>query len=466
MPPTKFGFGKAVRRKEDDAFVRGVGRYVADYVPGGLLHAVVLRSPHAHARFRITDLAKARALPGVAWCSPRRTPPNWAICRAKRHCRRPGSWLPPYPVLARGGGAPCRRRRGLRRGRHARAGAGRRGSDRGRVGGAAARDRRRSRRSQQGAPSVWPEAKRAAISPSRPSWATPTPSARGFAKATRTVSLTLVNQRLVANYLDTRGGRRRIRADDRIHADAGQPGQPQRARRAVPDMLEDRARQNARRHARCRRRLRHQALSLSRICARGRRGAAARAAGQVGRRSQRAFSRPMRRAATTSPRRSSRSTSDGRFLALDVDLVADMGAYLSCYAPFIPFIGAGMSPGVYDIPACHVRIRGAFTNTVPVDAYRGAGRPEAAYVIERLVDVAAREIGVAPDALRRQNFIKAHAATRPRPARPTIPATSRANGARAGARRLERLRAAAGALAQARTAARHRPRDLYRGLRQ
>ena len=100
---------------------------------------------------------------------------------------------------------------------------------------------------------------------------------------------------------------------------------------------------------------------------------------------------------------------DGRFLALDVDLVADMGAYLSCYAPFIPFIGAGMSPGVYDIPACHVRVRGVFTNTVPVDAYRGAGRPEAAYVIERLVDVAAREIGIAPDALRRREFHQGHA---------------------------------------------------------
>src|SRR5215213_1232078 len=96
-----------------------------------------------------------------------------------------------------------------------------------------------------------------------------------------------------------------------------------------------------------------------------------------------------------------------RFLALDIDLVADMGAYLSCYAPFIPFIGAGMSPGVYDIPACHVRIRGVFTNTVPVDAYRGAGRPEAAYVIERLVDSAARELAIEPDALRRKNFIQA-----------------------------------------------------------
>jgi carbon-monoxide dehydrogenase large subunit len=100
---------------------------------------------------------------------------------------------------------------------------------------------------------------------------------------------------------------------------------------------------------------------------------------------------------------------DGRFLALDVDLLADMGAYLSCYAPFIPYIGAGMSPGVYDIAACHVRIRGVYTHSVPVDAYRGAGRPEAAYVIERLVDAASREIGIAPDALRRRNFIDARA---------------------------------------------------------
>jgi carbon-monoxide dehydrogenase large subunit len=97
---------------------------------------------------------------------------------------------------------------------------------------------------------------------------------------------------------------------------------------------------------------------------------------------------------------------DGRFIALEVDLLADMGAYLSCYAPFIPYLGAGMSPGLYDIAACHVRVRGAYTNTVPVDAYRGAGRPEASYVIERVVDVAAHETGIAPDELRRRNFIK------------------------------------------------------------
>jgi carbon-monoxide dehydrogenase large subunit len=83
-----------------------------------------------------------------------------------------------------------------------------------------------------------------------------------------------------------------------------------------------------------------------------------------------------------------------------------MGAYLSQFAPLIPTLGAVLSPGVYDISTCHVRVRGVYTNTVPVDAYRGAGRPEAAYVIERLVDHAAREVGIAPDALRRRNFIK------------------------------------------------------------
>ena len=95
-----------------------------------------------------------------------------------------------------------------------------------------------------------------------------------------------------------------------------------------------------------------------------------------------------------------------RFVALDVDLIADMGAYLSQFAPYIPYLGAVLSPGVYDIPACHIRVRGVHTNTVPVDAYRGAGRPEAAYVIERLVDHAARQVGIAPDALRRRNFIE------------------------------------------------------------
>lgn len=96
---------------------------------------------------------------------------------------------------------------------------------------------------------------------------------------------------------------------------------------------------------------------------------------------------------------------DGKFLGMDVDLMGDMGAYLSTFGPYIPHGGAGMLPGLYDVQAFYCRVRTVFTNTVPVDAYRGAGRPEAAYVVERLVDAAARKLGMTPDAIRRKNFI-------------------------------------------------------------
>ncbi|HUT51516.1 MAG TPA: xanthine dehydrogenase family protein molybdopterin-binding subunit [Alphaproteobacteria bacterium] len=99
-----------------------------------------------------------------------------------------------------------------------------------------------------------------------------------------------------------------------------------------------------------------------------------------------------------------------RFLAVKVATIANMGAYLSNFAPFIATdAGVGMLPGVYDIPAVYSEVKGVFTNTVPVDAYRGAGRPEAIYVIERLVDAAARETGMDPAELRRLNYIKPEA---------------------------------------------------------
>jgi aerobic carbon-monoxide dehydrogenase large subunit len=98
-----------------------------------------------------------------------------------------------------------------------------------------------------------------------------------------------------------------------------------------------------------------------------------------------------------------------RFLGLKVATIA-MGAYLSNFAPEIPTGSGGvMFSGVYAIPAIHVAVKGVFTHTVPVDAYRGAGRPEATYAIERLIDFAARRLGVAPQELRRRNFIRPEA---------------------------------------------------------
>lgn len=97
---------------------------------------------------------------------------------------------------------------------------------------------------------------------------------------------------------------------------------------------------------------------------------------------------------------------DGRFLALRVDLTANMGAYISQYGPFIPYVGVSMSTGVYDIPVHAVTVNGVYTNTCPVDAYRGAGRPEAALLLEKLVDACARELGIGREEIRRLNFIK------------------------------------------------------------
>ena len=97
---------------------------------------------------------------------------------------------------------------------------------------------------------------------------------------------------------------------------------------------------------------------------------------------------------------------NGKFLAMRVDLLANMGAYLSQYAPYIPDGGITMSTGLYDIPALYAFCRGIYTNTVPVDAYRGAGRPEAAYLIERLVDVCGRDTGLGPVEIRKRNFIQ------------------------------------------------------------
>lgn len=97
---------------------------------------------------------------------------------------------------------------------------------------------------------------------------------------------------------------------------------------------------------------------------------------------------------------------EGRIRAIRVDIRANVGAYVSQYGAFVPTMaGSAMMTGVYAIPAAHVRVRCMVTNTAPVDAYRGAGRPEAAYVIERLVEATARRLGLPREEVRRRNFI-------------------------------------------------------------
>lgn len=98
---------------------------------------------------------------------------------------------------------------------------------------------------------------------------------------------------------------------------------------------------------------------------------------------------------------------EGEFLGLRVQTIANMGAYLSTFASSVPtYLYGTLMAGQYKTPAIHVEVQAVFTNTAPVDAYRGAGRPEATYVVERIVETAARELNMDPSELRRRNFIR------------------------------------------------------------
>jgi len=98
---------------------------------------------------------------------------------------------------------------------------------------------------------------------------------------------------------------------------------------------------------------------------------------------------------------------DGKMLALKCDTFANMGAYLSTFAPCVPtWLHGTLLAGQYTYPAVYVNVKAMFTNTVPVDAYRGAGRPEATYIVERIVTKAARELGIDQAKFRQMNFIK------------------------------------------------------------
>ncbi len=98
---------------------------------------------------------------------------------------------------------------------------------------------------------------------------------------------------------------------------------------------------------------------------------------------------------------------DGKIVGFHVDTIANIGAYVSLFATATPtYLYGTLWSGTYDIPAIYGTVRAVHTNTVPVDAYRGAGRPEATYMIERMMETAAREMGMDPAELRRRNFVK------------------------------------------------------------
>ncbi|CAH1665432.1 xanthine dehydrogenase family protein molybdopterin-binding subunit [Chelatococcus asaccharovorans] len=406
MTARKFGIGQPARRLEDLRFITGVGTYTSDILPEGTAHAVVLRSPHAHARFSIADLATARAMPGVLMIL---TAADIAeigdlqcLAGVKNHDGSPLNRTS-YPVLARDVVLH--------------------------VGDAVAFVVAETElQAQEAAESIvvdW-EPLPAAVEIDA-SLAEGAPLVRPelgnniafetkigdeaaidaiFARADRVVSLDIVNNRLVSNYMETRACLAEYdRESGRWTITLGSQGShdirdnlaknllkvdPSRIRVITPDVGGGFGTKifMYREYPLC-------AVAAERL---------GRPVRWVAGRGEHFLADTHGRANAT--RAEMALDKRGRFLGLKVDLRADIGAYLSQYAPYIPTEGIRMSPGCYDIPAFFGRVRGVYTNTTPVDAYRGAGRPEAAYMIERLVDHIARTIGSTPDKIRALNFIK------------------------------------------------------------
>jgi len=396
----KFGFGQPLKRKEDDALLRGAGHYVADVMPVGTLQAVVLRSPHAHATFAFGDLARVRAMKGVRLVLTGADVAHLGPLPTPGVIPGPEIDIPYYPILARdvvkhvGDAVAFVVADTLEQAKDAAEAIAVDWQELPHIVGAiAALDPK--------APRVWPDRSNLSFESTMGDAAA---TKAAFAQAERVVETTIVNQRLVTNYMDTRG----VVAEydgKRYTLTLGSQGahiirdiigvevmklKPDEMRVITPDV----------------------GGGFGTKLFPYREYALAAVAAEKLRKPVRWICDRSEHFLGDSHGRDNISTArlaldgKGRFLALELDIVADMGAYLSCYAPYIPWLGMGMATGPYDIPVAFARLRAVYTNTVPVDAYRGAGRPEASYLMERAVDHAAREIGMAPDAIRRKNLIK------------------------------------------------------------
>ncbi len=399
--PVKFGVGQSVLRKEDDKLIRGKGSYTDDHAPQASMHALVLRSPHAHATFTI-DVARARTLPGVGAIFTAGDVKELGGLPCLFNLEDHPFTAPPYPILAEG------------EVRH--------------VGDAVAFvvaetiDQARdaieaieidwsplpavvglANAVKSGAPQVWPDHAGNVLFDVPIGDKKATEAA--FAAAHAIAEVSIVNPRVVTNFMETRAAVAEYDAKrDHLTLTIGSQGSHR-----LRDIL-------------CQNVLKMPVENMRVICPDVGGGfgtklfpyreyalvavAAKKLRKSVKWTADRAdhfMGDAQGRDNVTTARMA--LAEDGKFLGMDVDLMGDMGAYLSTFGPYIPHGGAGMLPGLYDIQAFHCRVRTVFTNTVPVDAYRGAGRPEAAYVVERLVDACARKLGMTPDAIRAKNFI-------------------------------------------------------------
>jgi carbon-monoxide dehydrogenase large subunit len=404
------GIGAAMLRKEDRRFLTGAGRYTDDVVRPGQTYAAIVRSPHAHARIRAIRADAARAAPGVVAVL------TGADLAKDKIGNIPTGWLitskdgtpmvePPHPAIA----ADVVRHVG----------------DQVAVVVAETKDQAReaaalvevdyeelpaaatlARATAPGAPLVWPQAKGNVCFDWQLGDAAATDAA--FAKAHRVVKLDLVNNRIVPNAIEPRaavGEYERATGDFTLTTTSQNPhltrlllgafsyGIPEHKLRVVaPDVGGGFGSK-----------IFHYPEEFIVLWAARKIGRPVKWTAQ---RSESFLADAHGRDHLTHAELA--VDREGRFLGLRVSTRANMGAYLSTFAPAIPtYLYATLLAGCYKTPAIHAEVKAVFTNTAPVDAVRGAGRPEAAYIVERLADLAARELGIDRAEIRRRNFIDA-----------------------------------------------------------
>ncbi len=401
----KFGIGQPIRRLEDQRLITGAGLYTDDILPARTAHAVFVRSPHAHARFRITDVETARAMKGVRAVftgADVRDMPGVA-CQAPMQ-RADGKTMPvpKQPLLCDGvamhlGDAVAMVVADtLAQAKDAAEAIG--------IDWTPAKVVTTVAEAlKPGAVQVWPDAPGNIAFDQTIGSREKTDAA--FAKAAKVVTLTVDNNRLVTNYMETRAAIGEYdRASKRYTLTLASQGvhgiqsavadilgvKPGKLRVITPDVGGGFGTKS----------FNYREYPL--VCF------AAKMLGRpvkwVQERSEHFLSCAHGRDNLTTAEMA--LDARGKFLALRVHIRGNLGAYAHQYGPYIPWLGATMATGPYDIRTMFVRCQGVYTHTVPIDAYRGAGRPEAAYLLERLVDVCAREMGLKPDAIRARNFVK------------------------------------------------------------
>ena len=403
----KFGIGQAITRREDDRLLTGHGRFVDDLGEPGDLHAVFVRSPYAHARVDAIDSAEARAQPGVVA----------VLTGADLHADGVGSF-PPNPVLKNALGKPMSTPPYFPLATDTVRFVGQT------VAAVIAESREAAERAAallnveydaldpvaslpaalaDGAPQLWPDAPGNVAAVSH--FGDPAACDAAFAGAHHVTKLALLNQRLAPVTLEPRGGRAVF--------DAASGRLTYQASSQNPSGM-------------------HQSLAkLLGLPAAQVRVTVGDVGGGFGMKTQlhaedvvcahaaRKLGRPVRWCASRNEEFQAAShgrdqfseselafDADGRILGLRVRITGNIGAYGHGPAAIInTMVGPRVITGVYHVPALHLTSRAVITHTNLVGAYRGAGRPEAIFVIERLMDRAAAEMGIDPAELRRRNLI-------------------------------------------------------------